>query len=95
MPKMYWCTECNKKHKSGKIYKEHMKYKYIEKPEYDNKKIQKIDFKLSEIAENQIISHINKMLWHPLRRDFYISKINELIEYERRKSRKGRGLFNR
>lgn len=27
MPKMYFCTECGRRHKSGKIYKDHLKYK--------------------------------------------------------------------
>lgn len=27
MPEMYFCTECGRKHRCGKIYKEHLKFK--------------------------------------------------------------------
>lgn len=27
MPKMYYCWECKRKHRYGKIYKDHLKYK--------------------------------------------------------------------
>jgi len=30
MPKMYDCTKCGKRHRSGKIYQEHLEFKKIE-----------------------------------------------------------------
>ncbi len=87
MPKMYFCTECNKRHKSGKIYKDHMKYKFVEKIEYSSTEIQKVDFPLREIAKRQL-GNLLIQIKYTGRRGLYTQKINELIEYERERERK-------
>ena len=46
MHKMYDCTECGKKHRSGKIYREHLKFKKKENDIYRSimlKKLAKIN----------------------------------------------------
>lgn len=90
---MYICEKCSKdgiikKHKSGKIYKDHLKYKRIEKSEYDSEEIDKIDFPLREIAKRQIGNLLAQIEYTPSRRGVYIQKINKLIEYERERERK-------
>ena len=84
---MYYCTECEKRHKSGKIYKDHMKYKFVEKPEYDSETIQKIDFPLRYIAKRQI-GNLLAQIKYTGRRGVYTQKINQLIEHERERRRK-------
>lgn len=84
MPKTYFCTECKRNHRHGKIYKEHLKYKQKEGKKYDTIKVQKIGFTLRFVAKRQLNNLINQMLWNPSRKGIYIRKINELIDYERR-----------
>ena len=53
MPKMYYCTECNKMHRSGKIYQDHLKYK-------ENKTNQNREVLLKKLAKiNRKISFGN------------------------------------
>ena len=87
MPKMYYCTECERRHKSGKIYKDHMKYKFVEKKEFNSEEIQKVEFPLRGIARRQIANHLAQIKYTG-RRGIYTEKINELIEYERGRRRK-------
>ena len=88
MPKMYYCTECKKNHKSGKIYRDHMKYKFVEKPVYDCEVIQQVDFLLRLIARRQIARYKKKIKTTPFKRSWYVEKINELIEYEKKREEK-------
>jgi hypothetical protein len=64
-----------------------MKYKFTETPEYNSDEVQKIDFPLREMAKRQI-DNLLAQIKYTSRRGVYIQKINELIEYERRRERK-------
>ncbi len=86
MPKTYYCTECKRNHRHGKIYTDHLRYKERETKKYDSEKVQKINFPLRQVAKNQIDNLINQIIYSPSRRDVYIEKINELIDHERKLS---------
>lgn len=87
MPKMYYCSECKKRHKSGKIYKDHLQFKNHETKKYPSDKIQEVDFQLRSIARRQIGHYLEMIEYQPNWRGIYISKINQLIDYERNSSK--------
>ena len=81
---MYYCTECKKKHRCGKIYQDHLQFKKVEKKEYPSDKIMKFNIdSLRPIAQRQITKYLEKIKLTPKMRGVYISKINELIEFEK------------
>jgi len=86
MGKTYFCTDCKKNHRSGKIYDEHLQYKEEEKEIIPSKKLLHA-YSLSEIAKRQIMHYIDKMIWdekfnHSKKREMYITEINRVILHE-------------
>ena len=82
---MYFCTECKRNHRSGKIYKDHLKFRKVEE-EYIScqKVIDCIWEDLPKIAQNQIMRYIDKILWdkkfnYSKKRKLYIREINRVI----------------
>jgi len=81
----YFCTQCKRKHHSGKIYKEH---KHLQKSKPNGvpcKKVLPCNWNLlPPIAQRQIMSNIRKMTWDKKsngsrRREMYVHEINKVI----------------
>ncbi len=81
----YFCTECKRKHHSGKIYKEH---KHLEKIKIDDipyKKVINFNYDLlPNIAKRQIMVYVRKMAWdrksnQSKQREMYIQQVNKVI----------------
>jgi hypothetical protein len=97
---MYICDKCSKdgiikRHRSGKIYEEHWKYRRVERPEYDSTQIQEIDFELRPIARRQLAWLRHKMKLVPSAREMYTIEINRLIDYERKREKNGQKNKNK
>ncbi len=56
MPQMYHCTYCKKMHRTGKIYKDHLKYKKSE----TNQKREVLLLKLAKINRKIMYGNYNK-----------------------------------
>lgn len=81
----YFCTQCKRKHHSGKIFEQHKHLKQIEPNGIPTKKIINVDWKLlPNIAKRQIRHYINKLAWDmncngSNRKEMYIHEINRVI----------------
>lgn len=87
IPTMYYCSKCNKKHKTGKIYQAHLQFELKE----DNIPYDKVvlhsddDFKPErrELIKRQINRLHHKYRLNPSWRDVYVREINKVIMTER------------
>ena len=88
MGKTYFCTECKRNHRCGKIWKEHKRYKGTEPDNVPTKKILEHDWNLLRpIAQRQIMHYARKISWDAKnngsgRREVYIHEINKIILHE-------------
>lgn len=88
MPKTYFCTECKRNHRHGKIWEEHLRYKKTKLDNIPRKKVVQYDWSfLRDIAQRQIMSYIRKMAWDKKnngsrKREMYIHEINKVILHE-------------
>jgi len=85
MPKMYYCTKCKRKHKTGKIYNDHLEFQEQEETEIPSNNIllnREGIMSLRPIAQRQI-ARLLKRLKLTNRRSLYIREINKVIMYER------------
>lgn len=85
---MYYCNECKKRHRSGKIYQEHLKYRSKDEIYIPSDKI--LQFSYDEfkngrrgLAQRQIENHFRQIQFNPKWCDTYIQQINKVIMYER------------
>lgn len=89
MPKTYYCSQCKQNHRSGKIYKDHLKFKKVEENHIPCRKVLLCIWEdLPKIAQRQILRYISKMVWdkksnYSKRRKLYIREINKVILEER------------
>ncbi len=81
----YYCIKCDRYHRRGKIYKNHLVYrKGTQKSEsVPSDEIIKVNYKkLRPIAKNQLLI-LFKKLRRSNRKSVYREQINKLIRYER------------
>ena len=85
---MYYCSECQRQHRSGKIYQEHLIFKAKKEIYIPSDKI--LEFSYSEfkngrraLARRQISNHFRQIKLNPRWCDMYIQQINRVIMYER------------
>lgn len=80
--KTYYCTQCKSNHRHGKIWMNHKKYKFVEKPITPQNKLITIDpLNLRSIALRQIGQLFYRMGLGN-RKTVYIDAINKLLTTE-------------
>lgn len=81
----YFCTQCKRKHHSGKIYKKHKHLQKIEKETIPYKKVLRCNWNfLPPIAQRQITHYIDKILLdkklnYSSHIELYVQEINRVI----------------
>ncbi len=81
----YLCTECKRKHHSGKIFNDHKRFKKVKPNEIPFNKLLDFDYNiLPAIAQRQIVIYARKMAWDRKKngcnqRQMYIQQINKVI----------------
>lgn len=89
MPKTYFCTECKKNHRCGKIWEDHKRFKKIKQEDnVPRKRVVDCDWDfLPEIAQRQIMSYLRKIDWDrknngSRKKEMYVHEINRVILHE-------------
>lgn len=86
MNNSYFCTKCKRKHREKTaVHEKHLKWREIETDETPSNKLIRCNIKrLSGIAQRQIDTYLNKLVWDKRynlskNRGMYIQQINKII----------------